>query len=342
MQYRDIARTGARVSQYALGGGVFGSLAGEKEGIRIIHKALDAGINLVDTSNRYGDGESERIIGEAIRGKRDDIILATKFGAESDSAQNQVGASRRRVRLAVEKSLQRLQTDYIDIYQLHRPFGDVAFEEILGVLSDLVQEGKINYIGTSNHQAWQLAEAQAISGRHHLQRFVSEQAPYSILNRSIEMDITEVARRHDLGLLTYSPLAGGLLTGKYVSGREQESGSRAALFKGPAARMLDPELPDNAQKFAVIEQLQQAAVQAGMTLAHMSIAFARSHPAVTSIIIGPRTSEQLDQYLSGADVELSSDLLDAIDAIVPPGSRMEDQSPAWTPEWLDASRRRRI
>ncbi|MGG3639929.1 aldo/keto reductase [Bacillus gobiensis] len=340
MQYRDLARTGVRVSQYALGGGVFGSLASKEEGIRIIHKALDAGINLIDTSNRYGDGESERIIGEAIKGRRDEVTLATKFWAEPNGERNQ-GASRRWVRQAVEQSLQRLQTDYIDLYQLHRPFGDVAFEEILGVLSDLVQEGKIHHIGTSNHQAWQLAEAQAASERRHMQRFVSEQSPYSILNRSIEMDIAEVARRHDLALLTYSPLAGGLLTGKYAFSRAADSGSRAALLKGPAARMLDPELPENAQKFAVIEELKQVADQAGMTLAHMAVAFAQSHPAVTSIIVGPRTPEQLRQYLAGADLTLSPDLLDAIDGIVPPGRRMDDQDPAWTPEWLDASRRRR-
>ncbi|GGF91048.1 aldo/keto reductase [Paenibacillus albidus] len=341
MQYRDLARTGVRVSQYALGGGVFGSLTGKQEGIRIIHRALDAGINLIDTSNRYGDGESEKIIGEAIKGRRDEVILATKFGAEPNGERNQGGASRRWVRQAVEQSLQRLQTDFIDLYQLHRPFGDVAFEEILGVLSDLIQEGKIHYIGTSNHQAWQLAEAQAASERRHLQQFVSEQSPYSILNRSIEMDTAEVARHHDLALLTYSPLAGGLLTGKYASGRAADSGSRAALLTGPAARMLDPELPENAQKFALIEQLQQVADQVGMTLAHMAVAFAQSHPAVTSIIVGPRTPEQLKQYLAGTDLTLSPDLLDAIDAIVPPGRRMDDQDPAWTPEWLDASRRRR-
>ncbi|QRG67404.1 aldo/keto reductase [Brevibacillus choshinensis] len=340
MQYRNLARTGISVSQFALGGGVFGALAGQEEGSRIIDEALDAGINMIDTSNRYGDGESERIIGEAIKGRREKVILATKFGAEPDDERNQSGVSRRWVRQAVEQSLLRLQTDYIDLYQLHRPFGDVAFEEILGVLSDLVQEGKVHYIGTSNHQAWQLSESQAESERRRLQRFVSEQSPYSILNRSIEMDIVEVARRHDFALLTYSPLAGGLLTGKYASGSVAESGSRAALLKGAAGRMLDPELPENAQKFAIIEKLKHVADQAGMPLAHMAVAFARTHPAVTSIIVGPRTSEQLRQYINGADLTLSPDLLDAIDEIVPPGSRMDGQNPAWTPEWLDTSRRR--
>ncbi|QNR65107.1 aldo/keto reductase [Paenibacillus peoriae] len=341
MQYRDLARTGISVSQFALGGGVFGSLAGKEEGGRIIHEALDAGINIIDTSNRYGDGESERIIGEAIRGKREKVILATKFGAERNDERNQSGVSRRWVRQAVEQSLLRLQTDYIDLYQLHRPFGDVAFEEILGVLSDLVQEGKIHYIGTSNHQAWQLSESQAESERSHLERFISEQSPYSILNRSIEMDIAEVARRHDVALLTYSPLAGGLLTGKYVSGSAAESGSRATLLKGDSGRMLDPELPENAKKFAIIDKLKHVADQAGMPLAHMAVAFAQTHPAVTSIIVGPRTPEQLKQYLAGADISLSPDLLDAIDAIVPPGRKTDNQDPAWTPEWLHPSRRRR-
>jgi aryl-alcohol dehydrogenase-like predicted oxidoreductase len=320
---------------------MFGALTGKEDSIRIVHEALDAGINLIDTSNRYGNGESERIIGEAIRGRRDEVILATKFGAEPNAKLNQNGVSRRWVRQAVEQSLKRLQTDYIDLYQLHRPFGDVAFEEILGVLSDLVQEGKIHYIGTSNHQAWQLAEAQAASERHRLQRYVSEQSPYSILNRSIEMDTVEVARHHNFALLTYSPLNGGLLTGKYKFSQAADSRSRAAMLKGPATRALDPELPENARKFAIIEQLQHVAIEAGMTLAHMAVAFAQSHPVVTSTLLGPRTPEQLKQYLVGVDLTLGHDVLDAIDAIVPPGTRIDDHDQAWTPEWLDAFRRRR-
>jgi aryl-alcohol dehydrogenase-like predicted oxidoreductase len=344
MQYRNLARTGLQVSQYALGGGIIGLLAGEQESIQMIHEALDAGINLIDTSDRYSDGESERIIGQAIKGRREDVILATKFGAALNNKLNQNGSSRRWVRQAVEQSLQRLQTDYIDLYQLHHPFSDTSFEETLGVLTDLVQEGKVRYIGTSNHQAWQLMEAQAISERHHLQRFISEQAPYSIINRSIEMDITEMARRHDLAVLTYGPLAGGLLTGKYAAGQAADSNSRAARFKGAGAagRMLDPELPANKMKFEIIQQLQQVADQAGMTLAHLAVAFIQSHPVVTSTILGPRTPEQLSEFIAGANLFLSVDLLDVIDTIVPPGKRIDDNEQTWKPEWLDSSRRRRI
>lgn len=340
MQYRNLALTGIKVSQYALGAAT--ALTGSADSQQMIQEALEAGINFIDTSNRYGDGESERIIGRAIKDKRDEVILATKFGAESSTKLNHTGASRLWVRKAVEGSLQRLQTDYIDLYQLHTPFSDTSFVEILGVLTELVQEGKIRYIGTSNHQAWQLMEAQAVSERHHLQRFISEQAPYSIINRSIEQDIAEMARRYDLSVLTYGPLSGGLLTGKYTAGQVADKDTRAATLKGGEyGRALDPELPENKIKFDVIKQLQQVADQAGITLAHLAVAFTQSHPAVTSTIIGPRTLEQLRQYIAGASLRLSPDILDAIDLIVPPGKRIDDKEQTWTPEWLDSYRRRR-
>ncbi|MFB5676011.1 aldo/keto reductase [Paenibacillus terreus] len=342
MHYRNLARTGIKVSQYALGGGMYGALASEKDSIQIIHQALDAGINLIDTSNRYADGESERIIGQAIMDRREDVVLATKFGAEPGSKLNQSGGSRRWIRQAVEQSLMRLKTDYIDLYQLHQPISDTSFAEILGTLTDLVREGKIRYIGTSNHQAWQLMEAQAVSERHHLQRFVSEQSPYSMINRGIEQDITEMALRYDLALLTYGPLAGGLLTGKYTAGQAADNQSRAARLKGAAAQALDPELPENKHKFDVIRRLQLVADQAGMTLAHMAVAFIQSHPAVTSTILGPRTPEQLSQFIAGTDLRLSPDVLDIIDTIVPPGKRLDDKEQMWTPAWLDSSRRRRV
>lgn len=341
MNYRNLAHTGVQVSQYALGGGMFGSLTTKEDSIQMIHEAINAGINLIDTSSRYADGESEQIIGQAIKGRRDDVILATKFGAEPNNKLNQNGSSRRWVRQVVEKSLKRLQTDYIDLYQLHHPFSDTSFQETLGVLTDLVQEGKVRYIGTSNHQAWQIIEAQAVSERHHLQRFVSEQSPYSLINRSIEQDITEVARRYDLAILTYGPLAGGLLTGKYTAGHAADSHSRAVFLKGAVGLTLNPELPENKHKFDIILQLQQVADQAGITLAHMAVAFIQNHPAITSTILGPRTPEQLRQYIAGVDLRLSSDLLDIIDTIVPPGKRIDDKEQTWTPEWLDSSRRRR-
>jgi aryl-alcohol dehydrogenase-like predicted oxidoreductase len=229
------------------------------------------------------------------------------------------------IKQAVELSLQRLQTDYIDLYQLHHPFPDTDFEETLGVLSDLVREGKIRYIGTSNHQAWQIAEAQAISERYRLQRFVSEEASYSILNRGIEKDITEVTRRYDVGILAYGALAAGLLTGKYTAGQAADGNSRAARYKGYAlGQILDPERPENRRKFAIIEELQELANRAGMTLAHMAVAFTQSHPSVTSTILGPRTPEQLRTFLAGTEIRLGSGLLDAIDGIVAPGSMVDE------------------
>ncbi|MDG0813480.1 aldo/keto reductase [Cohnella rhizosphaerae] len=194
-------------------------------------EALEFGINLIDTSNIYGKGESERTIGKAIKNKRQIVVLATKFGAETADKVNQSGASRRWIRTAVEQSLSRLQTDYIDLYQLHLPFEFVAYEEILWTLNDLVKEGKIQHIGTSNHLGWQIVQAQNISDRYGIQRIASEQTPYSIINRKMEFELAEVAQRYDLSLFVYSPLSGGLLTGKYKAGQAARSDSRAAVLK---------------------------------------------------------------------------------------------------------------
>lgn len=340
MEYRYLGRTGTKVSAYALGGSSFGSRTSEEESIKIIDEALDFGVNLIDTSNRYGKGESERIIGKAVKNKRQNVILASKFGAEATHELNHSGASRRSIRTAIEQSLLRLQTDYIDLYQLHLPFEFVAYEEILTTLNDLVKEGKIHHIGTSNHLGWQIVQAQAISDRYHIQRFVSEQTPYSIINRRMEFELAEIAKQYDLSIFVYSPLSGGLLTGKYTAGQAAQSNSRAATLKG-FADTLDPELAENEFKFKIIAKLQQLANEAGISLADMAIAFTQSHPSVTSILWGPRTLEQLKAYISGAQMRLSTDVLDAIDAIVPPGKRIDDKEQTWTPEWMSTERRRR-
>lgn len=340
MEYRDLGSTGTKVSAFSLGGASFGSRASEEESIKIIDEALDFGINLIDTSNIYGKGESERIIGKAIKNKRQDVILATKFGAEAAEKINQSGASRRWIRTAVEQSLSRLQTDYIDLYQLHVPFEFVAYEEILTTLYDLVKEGKIQHIGTSNHLGWQIVQAQNISDRYRIQRFASEQTPYSIINRRMEFELAEIAQRYDLSLFVYSPLSGGLLTGKYKAGQAARSDSRAAVLKG-YADTLDPELAENEYKFKIIEKLQLLANEAGISLADMAVAFTQSHPSVTSTLWGPRTLEQLKAYISGSQTRLSMDMLDAIDAIVPPGKRIDDKEQTWTPDWMSTAKRRR-
>lgn len=341
MEYRYLGKTGTKVSAFALGGSSFGTRASEVESIKIIDEALDFGINLIDTSNIYGKGESERIIGKAIKNKRQNVIIASKFGAEAADKVNQNGASRGWIRTAVEQSLLRLQTDYIDLYQLHLPFEFVAYEEILMTLNDLVKEGKIHHIGTSNHLGWQMVHAQNISDRYHIQRFVSEQTPYSMINRRMEFELAEIAKLYDLSLFVYSPLSGGLLTGKYKVGQATESDSRAATLKG-YADTLDPELAENEYKFKVIEKLQQLANEAGISLADMAIAFTQSHPFVTSTLWGPRTIDQLQAYISGSNVKLDTDVLDAIDAINPPGKRIDDKEQSWTPEWMSTERRRRL
>ena len=340
MEYRYLGKTGTKVSAFGLGGSSFGSRTSEDDSIKMIDEALDFGINLIDTSNRYGNGESERIIGKAIKTRRQNVILASKFGAEATLELNHSGASRRSIRNAVEQSLLRLQTDYIDLYQLHLPFEFVAYEEILLTLNDLVKEGKIYHIGTSNHLGWQMVQAQAISDRYHIQRFVSEQTPYSMINRQMEFELAEVAKQYDLSLFVYSPLSGGLLTGKYKAGQAALSDSRAATLKG-YADALDPELAENEYKFKIIEKLQHLANEAGILLADMAVAFTQSHPSVTSTLWGPRTSEQLKAYIAGAELRLGTDVLDAIDAIVPPGKRIDDKEQTWSPEWMSAERRRR-
>ncbi|WP_341347339.1 aldo/keto reductase [Paenibacillus sp. FSL H3-0469] len=340
MEYRFLGKTGTKVSSFALGGSGFGTRTSEAESRQIIDKALDYGMNLVDTSNIYGKGESERVIGQAIKHRRQDVLLASKFGAESSEKINQNGGSRRWIRTAVEQSLLRLQTDYIDLYQLHLPLEWMAYEEILLTLNDLVREGKIHHIGTSNHLGGQLVQAQAISDRYHIHRFVSEQTPYSLINRRMEFELAGIARQYDLSLFVYSPLSGGLLTGKYKPGQPAQSGTRAFELKGYMDN-LDPELAENENKFRIIAQLQQLANDSGILLADMATAFTQSHPAVTSTIWGPRTLEQLNAYISGAETRLSTDVLDAIDGIVTPGKRVDDKEQTWTPVWMKPEQRRR-
>ena len=344
MEYRLLGTTGARVSAFALGSGSFGAWgnADGDECVRMIDAALDAGINLIDTADIYSLGGAEEIVGRALRGRRDRVILATKATLPIGEAPNRRGSSRLWLMQAVEESLRRLGTDYIDLYQMHQPDPDTAIEETLATLTDLVRQGKVRYIGSSNFQAWQLTAAQWASERRGLARFVSEQPPYSIVNRGIERDLLPAAQRFGLGVLVWSPLGGGLLTGKYRLGTPAAPESRAVrLRRSRLGETVDPTHDANREKFALVEQLQQVARDAGLELAQMALAFTLAHPAVSAAIIGPRTAEQLTATLAGADLRLDEATLDAIDAIVAPGRIVDEGDRGWTPPWLQAALLRR-
>src|SRR6202012_3926056 len=314
MEYRPLGRTGISVSQLCLGAMMFGAFGNpdHEESIAVIHRALDAGINFIDTADVYSGGESERIVGKALAGRRDDVVLATKFFMPMDGSDpNQRGGSRRWIIREVENSLRRLDTDYIDLYQVHRPSPDTDVAETLGALTDLVRQGKVRYIGSSSYAASQIVEAQWAARDRRLERFVTEQPPYSILVRGIEADVLPPPRRHAMGILSYSPLGGGWLSGR---GRKDAASSPTSAAR-PGARF-DMTSPANQRKLEVVEELAQLADEAGMTLIELAIAFVINHPAVTAAIVGPRTMEQLESQLPAAAVTLSADILDRIDKLV--------------------------
>ncbi|ULO05671.1 aldo/keto reductase [Paenibacillus sp. 19GGS1-52] len=344
MDYRILGRTGLKVSSYSLGTGSFGwwGNSNEEECFQIVDQALAEGINLIDTADVYSAGVSEEIVGKALKGRRNEVVLATKVGLPMGNGLNQSGNSRFWIKQEVENSLRRLQTDHIDLYQLHRPDPQTDIEETLSVLTELVQEGKIRYFGSSTFQAWQIAEAQAVSEQRNLASFASEQPPYSILNRGIEFDVLEATRKYGMGILVWSPLSGGLLTGKYSKGQTASTDSRATRFKGNTlGDVVDPTREENTLKFDMISRLQQLADESGMTLAHLAIAFTQVHPSITSTIIGPRTLGQLQDTIKGADIHLSTDILDAIDTIVAPGLTLDALERGWAPDWMNATSRRR-
>ncbi|WP_323958842.1 aldo/keto reductase [Arthrobacter sp. JZ12] len=316
MQQRTLGRTGVSVSPLCLGTMMLGPWGNDDEAasVRIIHRALEAGVSFIDTADVYGEGASEVILGKALQGHRDDVVLATKFFNPMGEGANQRGASRRWIMRAVEDSLRRLDTDYIDLYQLHRPDPTVDIEETLGALTDLVRQGKIRYIGSSSSTGSQIVEAQWAAERRNLERFVTEQPSYSVLAREIEKDVLPTARKYGMGTLTFSPLAAGWLSGSWTKDSAPTSDARKRL----AARF-DMSLPGNQRKLAVVEQLQDVAHDAGITLIQLAIGFVLSNPAVTSAIIGPRTMEQLEGVLAAVDVTLTSEVLDAIDEITTPG-----------------------
>jgi len=335
MQYRPLGRTGIKVSPFCLGAMMFGKMANpdHDDCARMVHQALDAGINFVDTADRYSNGESEEILGKALKGRRDRVVLATKFTGPMGDDPNQQGGSRRWITQAVEGSLRRLQTDYIDLYQVHRLPSDTDIEETLSALSDLMRAGKVRAIGTSTAPASDIVEAQWVSERRSLARFRVEQPPYSILNRSIEREVLPVCQRYGMGVMAWSPLAKGMLTGKYRMSEPAPNSLRAQFF---------PKAMSDQQSLAAVEQLIPLAQSTGLSLIQMALAFVVAHPAVTSAIIGPRTSEQLDGLLDGVGVELTDELLDRIDEIVPPGGDIAPlEGAAYAPPAITQAKLRR-
>jgi aryl-alcohol dehydrogenase-like predicted oxidoreductase len=346
MEYRLLGRTGVSVSPLCLGTMMFGPWGNDDraDAIRVIHRALDAGINFVDTADVYSGGVSEEIVGDALQGRRDDIVLATKFfmpmnwsaTMSYNDQPNRSGGSRRWIIQEVENSLRRLKTDYIDLYQVHRPSPTTDVEETLGALTDLVHQGKVRYIGSSSYAASQIVEAQWKSRELNLARFVTEQPPYSILVRGIEQDILPTTQRYGMGTLVYSPLSSGWLTGRW---RKDAPGTPTSAAR-PRARF-DMSLPANQRKLDIVEELALLAEKSGMTLIELALAWAISHPGVTAAIIGPRTMEQLESQLPAADVTLSTEVLDRIDELVAPGVTLNADDNSYGAAELTPEARRR-
>jgi aryl-alcohol dehydrogenase-like predicted oxidoreductase len=338
MEMRTLGTTGVQVSEYCLGAMMFGAWGNpdHDDCVRIAHRAFDAGINFVDTADVYSRGESEEIVGKAIAGRRDDFVLATKVMAPMSEDPNMRGNSRRWIQREVENSLRRLDTDWIDLYQVHRPDETADIDDTLGALSDLVHQGKVRYAGSSTFPAEYIVEAQWVAERRGRERFRCEQPPYSILVREIERAVLPTCQRYGMGVIPWSPLAGGYLTGRYRKGAEIPAGSRLA------GRPLDDprQRAVHEQRLDAVEELLKVAADAGVSLTHLSMAFVLEHPAVTSAIIGPRTMEQLEDLLAGVDVRLDADVLDRIDEIVPPGTSISGADP-WQPGALSRKERRR-
>jgi aryl-alcohol dehydrogenase-like predicted oxidoreductase len=340
MNHRTLGRTGMKVTPLCLGAMMFGEWGNpdHDESVRIIHRALDAGINFIDTADVYSRGESEEIVAKALSGgKRDNVVLATKVHGTMGDDVNEFGNSRRWITRAVENSLRRLNTDWIDLYQIHRPEEDTDIDETLGVLSDLVRAGKVRAIGSSTFPASQIVEAQWVAERRGRERFVCEQPPYSMLVRGIEADVLPTCQRYGMGVIPWSPLAGGWLSGRWRKGLQAPTSSRQERLP----HRFDLSLPGNQRKLDAADALAQLAEGAGMTLIEMALAFVINHPVVTAAIIGPRTMEQLESQLTAADVTLSADVLDRIDEIVPPGTNLNPADAGFANPALEPARRRR-
>jgi aryl-alcohol dehydrogenase-like predicted oxidoreductase len=321
MKTRNLGRTGIKVSPLCLGAMMFGAWGNpdHDDAVRIIHAALDNGINFIDTADVYGAGESEEIVGKALKGRRDDVVLATKFHGAMGKDPNQQGNSRRWIIRECEASLRRLGTEWIDLYQVHRPDASTDIDETLSALSDLIHQGKVRAVGSSTFPAEEIVEAQWVAEKRGHERFRCEQPPYSIFVRSIEKDVLPTCQRYGMGVIPWSPLNGSWLTGRYRKGADIDMSS------GRAARIpqrFDPSLPGNQRKLELIEELLKVAADAGCSLTHLAIAFVLEHPAVSAAIIGPRTMEQMLDLLPAVEVRLDKDVLDRVDELVPPGTNV--------------------
>jgi aryl-alcohol dehydrogenase-like predicted oxidoreductase len=340
MEHRTLGRTGVHVSPLCLGAMMFGAW-GETDHdacVRIIHRALDAGINFIDTADVYARGESEQIVGKALAGgRREHVVLATKFHGTMGDDVNQAGNSRRWIFREVEASLTRLGTDWIDLYQVHRwdPWTD--HEETLGALTDLVAQGKVRYIGSSTYPAAQIVRAQWVARERGTARFVCEQPPYSLLARGIEADVLPTCLEHGMGVIPWSPLGGGWLSGRWRKDAGELTSRRAAMLP----HRWDLSIPANQAKLEAADALARVADEAGLSLIDMALAFVLNHPAVTAAIIGPRTMEQLESQLGAPDVQLDGALLDRIDEIVAPGQNVNPGDAGWTNPALTPQARRR-
>jgi aryl-alcohol dehydrogenase-like predicted oxidoreductase len=339
VNYRPLGVTGVQVSPLCLGAMMFGAWGNpdHDDGIAIIRRALDAGINFIDTADVYSRGESEEIVGKAIAGRRDDIVLATKVHGSMGDDPNQYGNSRRWIIREVENSLRRLKTDWIDLYQIHRPEPDTDIDETLGALTDLVRQGKVRYIGSSTFPPSAIVEAQWVARERGRERFICEQPPYSLLTRAVEAEVLPTCQRYGMGVIPWSPLGGGWLSGKWRKGADAPDSTRAQRL--PARYDLSD--PANQRKLDAADALGKLADEAGLSLIGLALAFVINHPAVTAAIIGPRTMEQLESQLGADEVVLDDALLDRIDEIVPPGTNINPVDAGWENPVLKPEARRR-
>ena len=340
MKLHSLGRTGIKVSPLCLGAMMFGAWGNpdHDESIRIIHRALDAGINFIDTADVYSQGESEIIVGKALSSiDRSRVVVATKVHGNMGDDPNAQGNSRRWIIAECDNSLRRLGLDYIDLYQIHRPDESVDIDETLGALSDLVHAGKIRSFGSSTFPAEQIVEAQWVAERRGRERFRTEQPPYSILVRGIERDVLPIALSYGMGVIPWSPLAGGWLSGKFGAGKENVSRRAERL---PAR--YDMSLAANQRKLEIVTTLSTLGDGAGLTIIELALAFVLEHPAISAAIIGPRTMEQLESQLSAPEIQLEPAVLDRIDDIVPPGTNVNPEDAGWAPSILtNACKRRR-
>jgi aryl-alcohol dehydrogenase-like predicted oxidoreductase len=339
MDYRTLGRTGVKVSELCLGAMMFGAWGNtdRDECTRIIHAALDAGINFIDTADAYSNGVSEEILASALRGRRDDVVLATKCHLPMGRDLNHQGSSRRWIMRACDDSLRRLETDWIDLYQIHRLDPRADHDETLGALTDLVRAGKVRYLGSSTYPPSAIVEAQWVADRRGRERFVCEQPPYSMVYRSVETEVLPTCERYGMGVIPWGPLGGGWLSGRWRKGAQEMESSRA----NRVPTRYDLSLPDNQRKLDVVEELTLLAQDVGLSLIHLALAFVLNHPAITAAIIGPRTMDHFESQVGATDVRLGPDVLDRIDKVVPPGSNIALGDAGYRPPALIDPRQRR-